>query len=61
MNQENYIFHIYFLNMDFSLPMALICMKICIHIAEICLEGSVSQNVDRGLSLCFMVCRKKEL
>ena len=31
-------------------------MKICIHNAEICFEGSMSQNFDIGLSLCFMVC-----
>ena len=51
------IFHIYFLNMDFSLIMTLMCMKICIHSADICFEGSVSQNFDIGLSFCFMVCR----
>ena len=53
---EKNIFHIYFLNMDFSLIIALTCMKICIHNAEICFEGSVSQNFDTGLSFCFMVC-----
>ena len=50
---ENLIFHIYFLNMDFSLIMALICIQN----AEICFKGSVSQNFDKGLSFCFMVCR----
>ena len=40
----------YFFNMDISLIMALICMKSCIHNPEICFEGSLSQNVDIGLS-----------
>ena len=57
MNWRTNIFHIYFLNMDFSLIRTLMCMKIFIHSAEICFEGSVSQNVDIGLSFCFMVCR----
>ena len=43
--------------MGFSLIMALICMKICIHDGEICFEGSVSQHFDIGISFCFMVCR----
>ena len=43
--------------MDFSLIIALTCMKICIHNAEICFEGSMSQNFDIGLSFSFMVCR----
>ena len=28
-------------------------------IAEICMEGSVSQNFDIGLSFCFIVCRRR--
>ena len=53
MNWKKNIFHIYFLNMDFSLIMTLMCMKIYIHSAEICFEGSVSQNFDIGLSFLF--------
>ena len=49
--------HIYFLNMDFSLIMALTCMKMCIPNAEVSFEGSVSRNFEIGLSFCFMVCR----
>ena len=52
------IFYVYFLNMDISLTMAFIFLKTCIHVAEVCLEGSVSQNVDIGLSFCFMLCRR---
>ena len=57
MNWKKLIFHIYFLNMDFSLILTLMCMKIFIHSAEICFKGSLSQNFDIGLSFCFMVCR----
>ena len=35
-------------------------LRTCIYIPEICLEGSVSQNFDLGLSLCFMVCRRRD-
>ena len=55
---EKNLFFTYFFNMDFSLIMALICMKSCIHSAEIFFEGSVSQNFDTGLSFCFMVEKK---
>ena len=48
--------HIYFLNMDFSLIMALICMKICIQMLRSA-SREVCQNFDIGLSFCFMVCR----
>ena len=37
--------------------MTFMCMKIFIHSAEICFEGSVSQNFDIGLSFYVMVCR----
>ena len=43
---ENPFFHIYFLNMDISLIIALICLKTCMCIFEICMEGRVSQNVE---------------
>ena len=29
--------------------------------AEICFEGSVSENVDKGFSFCFMMHRRGEL
>ena len=54
---ENSYFSLLYLNMDISLIMALICLRICVFIAEICMEGSVSQNVDSGLSFYFMLCR----
>ena len=56
MNLKILIFHVYFLNMDISLIIALICM--CI--AEICMEGRVSQNFDLGLSFCIMPYRKRK-
>ena len=59
MNLKSPIFHVYFLNMDSSLIIAAFCLKNCIYIAEICMEGSMSQNFDLGLSFCFMVCRRK--
>ena len=53
------IFHVYFFNMDISLIIALISFKTCMNIAGICVEGSVSQNFELGLSFCFMVCRRR--
>ena len=48
-----------FFNMDISLIIALISLKTCMCIAGICMEGSVSQNFELGLSFCFMVCRTR--
>ena len=53
MNLKIHIFHVYFLNMDISLIIALTSLKMCICIAEICMEGSVTQNFDLGLSFLF--------
>ena len=33
-------------------------IKLVIHVAEIHLEGRVSQNFDIGLTFCFMLCRR---
>ena len=33
-------------------------VKTCIHVVEVCLEGSVSQNSDIGPSFCFMLYRR---
>ena len=52
------IFYVSFLNMDISLTMAHIFLKTCIHVVEVCLEGSVSQNFDIGLSFSFMLHRR---
>ena len=35
--------------------MAFISLSIYIHIAEICLEGSMSQNVEIGLGFRFII------
>ena len=53
-----YSFSIYFVNMDISLIMRLTIMKIAIHVTETDWEGRVSQNLDTGLSFCFILCRK---
>ena len=47
--------------MDISLVIPLICLKICMYIAEIRFEGSMSQNFDIGLSFCFTMYRRREL
>ena len=59
MNLKILIFHIYFFNMDISLIIALICLKTYMYTFEICMEGSMSQNVDLGLSVCFMLCGRR--
>ena len=59
MNLKTLLFHVHFLNMDISLIIAPISLKICICIAEICMQGSLSQNFDLGLSFCFMLCRRR--
>ena len=53
------IFHVYFFNMDISLIIALISLKTCMCTAGICMEGSMSQNFELGLSFCLMVCRRR--
>ena len=47
------------MNMDILLIMALICLNICMFIAEMCMEGSGSQNFDLGHSFYFMLCRRR--
>ena len=51
---KSYFFHVHFLNMDISLITLLSLLKAYIHIAEICLEGSMSQNFAIGLSFSIM-------
>ena len=55
-NRKIFIFHEYFLNKDISLIIGFIIMEICMHVAEDCLEGRVSQNFDIGPSFYFMLC-----
>ena len=58
-NWEKHIFYLYFFNMDILLIMKITGMKqIDIHVAEINWERGVSQNVDVGLSCCFILCRR---
>ena len=52
------IFHIYFLYMDISLIIALMCLKICMHIPKMYMEGSISQIFDICLRLYFIECRR---
>ena len=49
-NRKILILHIYFLNMDIPLTIRLICLETAKHVLDTHLEGSVSQNVDTGLS-----------
>ena len=51
------IFHEYFFNMDISLIMSLICLKIVIHVLRIHLEEKGSQNFDIGLSFNLVAFR----
>ena len=57
-NCEKHIFHIHFFNMDISLDIKLIIMKIAKLVPEINWEGRVSQNFDIGLSFCFISYRR---
>ena len=57
-NSEKHIFHINVLNMDISLVIKLIIMKIAKHVPEIHWERSMSQNFDIGLSFCLILCRR---
>ena len=49
MNMKILIFHVYFFNMDILLIIALICLKTCMCIAEICMEGSGLKILIKGL------------
>ena len=57
-NMKILIFDIYFFNMDISLIMAHICLRICMYIPKIYMEGRVSQIFDIGFSFGFIVCRR---
>ena len=59
-NRKILTLHIYFLNMDISLTMRLICLRTAIHVLDVHLEGRVSQNFDTGLSLNLIACRSGE-
>ena len=52
-DRKIFIFHVYIFNMDISLIIALIFMRTCILVAEICLEGSMSRNFYIGHSIFF--------
>ena len=53
------MFHVYYFNMDIAPIIAPISLRICMYIAEIYMEGSMSQNFDLGHSLCLMQCRRR--
>ena len=55
---ENPYFSCTFFNMDISLIIAPISLKMCMCIAETYMEGSVSQNFDLGL--VFVLCNVEE-
>ena len=52
-----YSFSIYILNKHISPNIRLTCLKTTINVSETHLEGRVSQNFDKGLSLNFIACR----
>ena len=54
--EENTYFLLTFLNMNISLIVPV--KYFSIHVDETHLEGSMSQNFDRGLSFWFIVCRR---
>ena len=58
MNLKILIFHVYFFNMHILFIIAPIYLITCMYNTKICMEGSVSQNFDLGLSFCFMLCRR---
>ena len=58
---ETLIFHVYCFKMNISLIITRICLKTCMYIAEICVERSLSQNFDVGISFCFMMYRRRKL
>ena len=53
-----HIFHYHFLNMDISLIMPLGILKFSVRVGRTYFKGRVSQNVDIGISFCFIVCRR---
>ena len=55
----NHFFDFYFLNMDISLNISFSEMKFCTLGHKISLEGSISQNFDKGLSFYF-ISKKRE-
>ena len=55
---ENPHFSHIFFNMDISLIIALICLKICMYIPKMYIEGRMSQIFYIDLSFCFIVCRR---
>ena len=57
-NMKILIFDIYFFNMDISLFIAHICLRIRMYIPKIYMEGRMSQIFDIGFSFCFIVCRR---
>ena len=58
MNLKILIFHVYSFNMHILLIVAPIYLKTFTCVAEICMEGRLSQNLDLGFSFCFMLCRR---
>ena len=46
-------------NINISLIIAPLSLKMCICIADIYIEGSVSQNFNLWLRFCFMQCRRR--
>ena len=51
-------FYFYFLNVDISLTMYTICLKLMLHTEKIAMEGTMSQIVYTSPHLFFIKCRK---
>ena len=52
------IFPKYFFDMDISLILPVKYLNDFTHVGETHMEGSLSQHFDKGLSFCFIVCRR---
>ena len=44
-----------------SVNVSLACLEFALYVAGTHLEGSMSQNIDIGLSFCCIVCRRWNL
>ena len=56
---KNVFFYFYYLNVDISLAMYIICLKPLVHTENIAMEGTVSQIFYTCPHSFFIKCRKK--
>ena len=55
---ENVFFYFYFLNVDTSFTMYIICLKLLVHTENLAMKGTVSQIFHIGPHSFFIKCRK---